>query len=186
MLQTLIKLERWSDALDFCDRALHVDGLCVKALSRRATIFINLAGQCLASSSHATATATATAAAATCASLPGRIGVEVGESKGDATGISAGMSSVLNTENREAVGTAGDEGEKTGDNDNDNDDGGADQALYDRFGGREGLLALALVDLETAVGAEPESEDVRRQRDALKTEIDEEKVTVAAHIIPRV
>ncbi|CAN0534722.1 unnamed protein product, partial [Ectocarpus sp. 12 AP-2014] len=35
--QTLIKLERWLDAVEFCDRALHVDGNCVKAFSRRAS-----------------------------------------------------------------------------------------------------------------------------------------------------
>lgn len=42
--QTLIKLERWTDAVEFCDRALHVDGNCVKALSRRASALVELAG----------------------------------------------------------------------------------------------------------------------------------------------
>lgn len=198
MLQTLIKLERWSDALDFCDRALHVDGTCVKALSRRASAFVNLAGKCLAASINATATAAAAAAdtvtaaptaAATAAYTvaestrvvsPSTIGIEVGESKGDTTGVSASTSSLLNRASREAVGVGGG-GAETAADDEDDGDGGTDQALYGRFGGRQGLLALALVDLEAAVQADPESEDVRRQRDALKTEIDEEKVIVPGH-----
>lgn len=41
-IQTLIKLGRWMDAIEFCDRALHVDPGYVKALSRRATAFLAL------------------------------------------------------------------------------------------------------------------------------------------------
>lgn len=39
-----MKLERWTDAVEFCDRAIHVDGHCVKALSRRASALVKLAG----------------------------------------------------------------------------------------------------------------------------------------------
>lgn len=46
----------------------------------------------------------------------------------------------------------------------------------ERYGGREELMKLALSDLEKAVEVDPEGEDVRRQRDHLKREIEEEKV----------
>ncbi|CAN0262656.1 unnamed protein product, partial [Hapterophycus canaliculatus] len=60
--QTLLKLERWLDAVEFCDRALHVDEKCIKALSRRAAAFVKLAGEC---SSDSFARANASTAAAT-------------------------------------------------------------------------------------------------------------------------
>ena len=182
MMQTLIKLERWSDALDFCDRALHIDGTCVKALSRRASTFVQLAAQaqCLTASLGATpaaaaaVTATEITATATSVSSPGSIGVAVGEVKLDnASGVSTEMCSTTSGKTKGVVGVTGGGGEHNG------DDGGGEgglQALYNRFGGREGLLALALADLDRAVETDPESEDVRRQRDALRTEINEEKV----------
>jgi tetratricopeptide (TPR) repeat protein len=37
-----IKLEQWDDAIEFCDRCLHVDDTFVKAYSRRATARIAL------------------------------------------------------------------------------------------------------------------------------------------------
>lgn len=52
---------------------------------------------------------------------------------------------------------------------------GADDFLA-RYGGREGVMALALKDLDTAVGIDPTSEDVGRQRENLSRQIEEERV----------
>lgn len=49
-------------------------------------------------------------------------------------------------------------------------------AFHVRYGGREGMVALALVDLDTAVGIDPASGDLRRQRDNLSRQIEEERV----------
>lgn len=49
-------------------------------------------------------------------------------------------------------------------------------AFHARYGGRERMVALALVDLDTAVGINPASEDLRRQRDNLSRQIEEERV----------
>lgn len=49
-------------------------------------------------------------------------------------------------------------------------------ALRRQYGGREGLMSLALADLEKAVEIDSEGEDVQRQRDCLRKEIDEESV----------
>ncbi|CAN0384762.1 unnamed protein product, partial [Ectocarpus sp. 8 AP-2014] len=54
-----------------------------------------------------------------------------------------------------------------------------EHAFRVRFGGREGLMALALLDLHAAVEADPDSEDIRRQRDTLSKEIEEEKAEAA-------
>lgn len=50
------------------------------------------------------------------------------------------------------------------------------ELLWERYGGRDVLKELALSDLEKAMKIDPEGEDIRRQRDQLKREIEEEKV----------
>eukprot|EP00752_Nemacystus_decipiens_P002264 g2145.t1 len=162
--QTFIKLERWPDAVEFCDRALHVDGKCVKARSRRASAFVKLAGECPTPLDRIVNTE-ATAVAAAAAPIPIEVEVEVG------SGGSVDVSSPTAAENANgSVSPGGDGGEPERD----------DRArLRKRYGGRDGLMALALLDLEAAVEADPDGEDVRRQRDALRQEIEEEKAEAA-------
>lgn len=188
LLQTLIKLERWLDAVEFCNRALHVDGKCVKALSRRASAFVKLAGECSASV-HAT-TGAATCAATTTASgasttttgsprLAHSVSDEVevvvkGGSTNDeievvrgGTGDSIDISSSTTTENVDetVAGARGGEGE-----------GEEKHAFHKSFVVRKELLAQALLDLNAAVDVDPNGGDIRRQRDDLSQEVEEEKV----------
>lgn len=162
--QTLIKLERWLDAVEFCDRALHVDGKCVKALSRRASAFVKLAGEHPVSLAGVNNT-NAIAVKPTTASSTG------GCSVGVASLTAAGDANANANANKSEKASAGGEGCAGGE--------GQEEEKIDRcerFGGRDGLMALALLDLDAAVEADPEGEDVRRQRDSLSQEIEEEKV----------
>lgn len=167
-LQTLIKLERWLDAVEFCNRALHVDGKCVKALSRRASAFVKVAGERSASvddTTGAAATTTTAAAAMRSSTLAGSSIDEVEVVKGGSSD-SIDISSSTTTENvNETI--PGTTGEEEG-----------EHAFHKCFGGREGLRAQALLDLDAAVEVDPDGEDVRRQRDALRQEIEEEKVRI--------
>lgn len=181
--QTLIKLERWLDAVEFCDRALHVDGKCVKALSRRASAFVKLAGECPASSSFVGAVDTTAVAAKpmptptpTPTPPPTPTSTEIEVVKGGAgSGCSVDVSSPtvtaeISNESVSATGAAGETGQE---------EGGEKTSVHhvcERYESRNGLMALALLDLEAAVEADPDGEDVRRQRDALSQEIEEEKV----------
>lgn len=209
LLQALIKLERWLDAVEFCNRALHVDGKFVKALSRRASAFVRLAGECSASvhattgastcaASTTTTNAAAVAAATTRSSRLGDSaddevemvveggntgdGVEVidrGGSTNDVIEVVKGgsgdlidisSSTIKEDVGETIVGTRrGGEGRTAGEEAEEN-------AFHESFGGRVGLLAQALLDLNTAVEVDPDGEDVRRQRDLLSQEIEEEKV----------
>jgi len=45
IIQAQVKLKNYEDALEFCDRALHVDRDNVKALSRRAHVFVEACDQ---------------------------------------------------------------------------------------------------------------------------------------------
>lgn len=161
-MQTLIKLERWSDAEEFCDRALHVDDKCVKALSRRATVLLRLAGEC----TGLAGVATCPEAAAPSASWSSALEKETREIEND-TSASSATDGMAEGCSKEVVSRTV------------NGDGEGDRKTtspHERFGGREGLMALALRDLNTAVGIDPIDEDVRRQRDAIRKEIEEEKV----------
>ncbi|CAN0064567.1 unnamed protein product, partial [Ectocarpus sp. 4 AP-2014] len=167
--QTLIKLERWLDAVEFCDRALHVDGKCVKAFSRRASAFVKLA-------EDSTTSGVAAAAAPATISPPsdavdGTVTQTEVVIKG-CTSVSIDVSDLpLVEDETEAVsGTEGD-GESSG--------RGEEHVFRVRFGGREGLMAIALLDLHAAVEADPDSEDIRRQRDSLSKEIEEEQAEAA-------
>lgn len=168
LLQTLIKLERWLDAVEFCDRALHVDGKCVKAFSRRASAFVKLA-------EDSTTSGVAAAAAPSSVSPPAdAVDSTVTQTevviKGG-TSVSIDVSDVAPVENeKETVSGKEVDAETSG--------RGEEHAFRVRFGGREGLMALALLDLQAAVEADPDGEDIRRQRDSLSKEIEEEKVRV--------
>lgn len=157
--QTLIKLEKWLDAVEFCDRALHVDEKCVKALSRRASAFVKLAAECLASLVDVNTTAVE--------AKPTSTGIECARG---GSGGSVDVNSLTAAENaNEAVSVTEGGARGTGQEE-------GKRAHYERFGGRGGLMALALLDLDAAVKADPDSEDIRRQRDSLSQEIEEEKV----------
>lgn len=165
--QTLLKLERWLDAAEFCDRALHVDRKCVKALSRRASAFAKLAGECPASLEGVANTAADVAGAA-----PTPTEIEVG------TGGLVDVSSPTVAENAK-------NGSVSADAEGTSQEGEENHAHWcERHGGRDGLMALALLDLEAAVEADPDGEDVRRQRDALSQEIEEEKVRTLRNSLP--
>lgn len=169
LLQTLIKLERWLDAVEFCDRALHVNGKCVKALSRRASAFVKLAEDSTTSGVAPAAAAPATVSPRSDAANDTESQAEVVIKGG--TSVSIDVSDLATTANdKEAVSGTEVDGETSG--------RGEEHAFRVRFGGREGLMALALLDLHAAVEADPDSEDIRRQRDGLSKEIEEEKVRV--------
>ena len=143
--------------MEFCDRALHVDRKCVKALSRRASAFVKLAGECPAPLEGVANTAADVAEAA-----PTPTEIEVG------TGGSVDVSSLTAAESANGSASTGAEGI--------GQQGQTRDRWCERCGGRDGLMALALLDLEAAVEADPAGEDIRRQRDALSQEIQEEKV----------
>lgn len=178
LLQTLIKLERWLDAVEFCNRALHVDGKCVKALSRRASAFVKLAGECSASvettNSAATGTSTTTTTPATTTTRSSRLADstddEIEVVKGG-SGDSIDISSSTKTKdvNETVARAGGGGGGRTSEE-------GGEHVFHESFGGRDGLLAQAMLDLNLAVEVDPDGEDARRQRDALSQEIEEEKV----------
>ena len=166
--QTLIKLERWVDAVEFCDRALHIDGECVKALSRRASAFVNLAGELAPPEGHASPSA--------------GIPLVPGPSCGDGTIFSVVIdgtrvsnkagSAELNGHIYES--TRPPTPQKRGDW---GDDGIEEYMFHDLSGGREGLMALALADLNKAVDVDREGvEDLQRQRQTLTRKIKEELV----------
>lgn len=157
--QTLIKLERWPDAVEFCDRALHVDGKCVKALSRRASTFVKLAGERNASLVEVNTDAVA--------GRPASNEIEVVRG---GSGGSVDVSSPTAANNANKTISETENGERGTDHE------GERCAHFEHCGGRGGLMALALLDLNAAVEADPEGEDVRRQRDSLRQEIEEEKV----------
>lgn len=150
--------------MEFCDRALHVDDKCVKALSRRASAFVKLSGIC---SEVEAVTAAAVAASLSTFSSRGSNNetgvVEDGARGSTSTGVTddaCDIEKVLATEDGGG-----------------NNDGG-EGAFYERFGGRDGLMALGLVDLDTAAEIDPDGEDIKRQRDGLAREIEEEKVRI--------
>lgn len=162
-VQTLIKLERWLDAVEFCDRALHVDGKCVKAFSRRASAFVRLAVECSGSSEATAAPASAAVDSAEFSTVADRTNEGGAATRGRAN-ITAGddhIDKALGEAEAGATGTA---------------QAGRKCASHERFGGTEGLMALALLDLDAAVEVDPNGDDIRRQRDALRQEIDEAKV----------
>lgn len=174
--------------MEFCDRALHVDGKCIKALSRRATAFVKLAGECSSNSfASVNATKATTTATTTTAGVPGCHEVDRSDGKAGAlandTLTTTVETSVLTTTAKDS-GTISGSGNcrgviKPG--------GGAGEDTFDAcVGGRKELMALALQDLDTAVEVDADGEDIRRQRDNLKKEIDEEKVLVRVlRITPR-
>ncbi len=138
--------------MEFCDRALHVDGKCVKAFSRRASAFVRLAVECSVSLEATTALASA-------------------------ADENAGSSTVADSTNDEGKTIQG-RADVSADLALEETEAGAGESriCHERFGGREGLMALALLDLDAAVELVPDGEDVKRQRDALRQEIDEAKV----------
>lgn len=162
ILQALIKLGRWSEAAEFCDRALHVDDKSVKALSRRALVFTKLAGE------YPTLTEINHGAAAV-ATPPSSLRENV---KG--AGVIAGDTVILD-KSIERVPREEDEA-LTSAAENSGNVNRIRSAFHKRFGGKEGLLALALVDLNAAVDIDHTGEDIRRQRDTLRTDINEAKV----------
>ncbi|CAN0135886.1 unnamed protein product, partial [Scytosiphon promiscuus] len=175
--QTMLKLERWLDAVEFCDRALHVDGKCVKALSRRAAAFVKLAGKYSSNSFvSVNASATTRTAAATATGSP-RYHL-VGRPDGHPAAL-------INDESysggdRKALATTGTGGKRESGAGNriDRREPGefmGEDVLHASYGGREGLMASALHDLDAAVNVDVDNGDIRRQRDNLKKEIDEEK-----------
>ncbi|CBN78096.1 conserved unknown protein [Ectocarpus siliculosus] len=167
--QTLIKLERWLDVVEFCDRALHVDGTCVKAFSRRASAFVKLAEDSTTSGVDAAAAPSPVSPPADAVDstvTQTEVLIEGG------TSVSIDVSDLAPAENEKET-VSGQEG------DAETSGRGEEQAFRVRFGGREGLMALALLDLHAAVAADPDSEDIGRQRDSLSKEIEEEKAEAA-------
>lgn len=169
LVQTLIKLERWPDAVEFCDRALHVDEKCVKALSRRASAFVKLAGGCRPASLSADVHTAVVEAAPTTAEAE-----VVNADGGGTTGDSVDVGGLTASENANETISAADGGSARGTTGQ--GQGGETRDRYGHYGGRDGLLALALQDLNAAAEADPGGEDVGRQRDSLRREIEEEKV----------
>lgn len=140
--------------MEFCDRALHVDRKFVKALSRRASAFVLLARRSCRLKKRWIAAANESGERGeehTLVSFPDACTAEDGG---------------VRVENDGGGRASGDEigGRKIED------------TFCKRYGGKNALLALALADLNTAVAIEAGVEDVRRQRDTLAKEIEEEQV----------
>lgn len=164
--QTLIKLERWVEAVEFCNRALHINPNSVKALCRRASAFIKLAAE------------------STTGSVAGNVdpstttGVTLKEDLTHENNASDGRSGSVDCETEAGTGieldldTPATSGEES--------PGGrnvVNMEFCQRHGGSERLRALALEDLTSAVKIDPVAEDVRHQRDDLGREIEEARVS---------
>lgn len=136
----------------------------MKALSRRASAFVNLAGDYLAPNGVAPCTV-----APRPSSFPSsETNYTVADNGGrDDPGKKDSITTNENTDNGETE-TVG-QGEKCIE---------SEEIFHDLSGDREGLMALALEDLDRAVGIDPKGEDVRRQRDSLSREMEEEKVCI--------
>lgn len=151
-----------------------MDGKCVKALSRRAASFVKLAGKYSCNSvASVKATTMTTAAAATAAGMPRRHKVGRSTSENGALVKDDSTTAVVATivEDNGTVPGLGD-----GSNCRQTGVDAGEDAFQARFGGRKGILALALHDLDAAVNIDADCEDIRRQRDNLKKEIEEEEV----------
>lgn len=162
-MQTLLKLERWVDAIEFCDRALQVDSSCVKAMSRRASAFVELAGKLPPFREESYSDTGSSSVSSHQSRSNGKIS-QVSNQTGDNDP----------RENHDGC----DEGEIGNSKDERRDHVSVEYEFHDLRGGRAGLLALALEDLDKAVEVDRGvSEDLQQQRDDLRKQIEEETVS---------
>lgn len=99
-------------------------------------------------------------------------GADDASNAGQSSGVSADYEITAGTEadlDTEAFGPGGDRGVLERD--------ATTEAFYERYGGVD-LKALALEDLERAVDVDPAQDEVRRQRDGLRREIEEARVSL--------